>query len=143
MMRTVRPEFLTKFAELNYNSNFDKLWLNYWKQPGDELHEDIAPAFISAASTDVTNIYDAADKFVEKADYIKLREVSLSYQIPEKIINRTPLRHIRITGQVVNPWRWTANSHNLDPEVWSGFNLSPTRGVLAPVMYNLGVSVGI
>lgn len=145
VMRSVRPEFLSKFAELNYNSNFDRLWLNYWKQPGDEQNLDIAPAFISAASGNVQDIYTAAHRFVEKADYIKLRDISLTYTLPREWIERTPLRHIRVTGQVMNAWRWAANSHNLDPEVWTGYSTveSPSRGVLAPVVYNFGVSVGL
>ncbi|MGE8377654.1 MAG: SusC/RagA family TonB-linked outer membrane protein [Sphingobacterium sp.] len=144
VMRGVRPEFLSKYAELNYNSNFDKLWLNYWKKPGDENNPDIAPAFISAASGNISDIYNAAHKFVQKADYIKLRDVSLSYNFPGKWIAPTKLSYIRLTGQILNAWRWAANKDNLDPEVWTGFSSvsSPSRGVLAPVVYNLGVSVG-
>lgn len=117
--------------------------MNYWRAPGDESNPDLAPKFISAASGNVTDLYNAADKFVEKADYIKLRDVSLSYNLPSKWIDRTPLRYIRVTGQVLNAWRWAANSHNLDPEVWAGYSLAPSRGTLAPVVYNLGVSVGL
>ena len=143
VMRTVHPEALSKYAELNYNSNFDRLWLNYWKKPGDEANPDLAPAFISGASGNVTDIYNAATKFVERADYIKLRDISLSYTLPQQILGRTPIRHVRITGQILNAWRWAANSHNLDPEVWNGYGLAPARGVLAPVTYNFGLSIGI
>lgn len=144
VMRTVHPEMLTKLAELNYNSNFDKLWLDYWKKPGDESNPDLAPAFTSAASGNISDIYNAADKFVEKADYIKLRDISLSYTLPSKVIARTPLRYVRVTGQVMNAWRWAANSHNLDPEVWAGYKpLLVSRGVLSPVTYNFGLSIGI
>lgn len=143
VMRSLRAEPLSKFAELNYNSNADRLWLNYWKNPGDEANLDIAPRFISGASGNVTDIYTAGSRFVESADYIKLRDISLSYNLPIKWIEKTPLRYVRATGQVLNAWRWAANSHNLDPEVWSGYSLSPSRGVLAPVSYNFGLSVGI
>jgi len=149
VMRGVHPEFLSKYAELNYNSNFDKLWLNYWKKPGDENNPDIAPAFISAASGNISDIYNAAHKFVQKADYIKLRDISLSYNFPSKWIAPTKLSYIRLTGQVLNAWRWAANKENLDPEAWVGYttatstNMSgPSRGITAPVVYNLGVSVG-
>ena len=144
VMRGVHPEFLSKYAELNYNSNFDKLWLDYWKNPGDESNPDLAPAFISAASINVSDIYNAAHKFVQKADYIKLRDISLSYNFPGKWIAPTKLSYIRLTAQVLNAWRWAANKDNLDPEVWVGYSTvtSPNRGVLAPVVYNLGVSVG-
>lgn len=158
VMRGVRPEPLTKLAELNYNSNFDRLWLDYWKQPGDEANLDIAPRFISAASGSVTDLYTAGDRFVERADYIKLRDISLSYNLPYKLVAKTPLRYIRVTGQVMNAWRWAANKHNLDPEAWAGYGSLrsdvnkpqevrvsevPSRGLLSPVTYNFGVSVGL
>lgn len=143
VMRTVHPEFLSKFAELNYNSNVDKLWLNYWRKPGDENNPELAPAFTTAASGNVSDIYNAANKFVEKADYIKLRDVSLSYALPKKWIDPISLRSVRVTAQVLNAWRWAANSQNLDPEVWNGYGLATSRGVLAPVTYNFGISVGL
>ncbi|KKO88740.1 hypothetical protein AAW12_21240 [Sphingobacterium sp. Ag1] len=144
VMRGVHPEFLSKYAELNYNSNFDKLWLNYWKNPGDESNPDIAPAFVSAASGNISDIFNAAHKFVQKADYIKLRDISLSYSLPAQWIAPTKLSYVRLTGQVLNAWRWVANKDNLDPEVWAGFSTvtSPSRGIQAPTIYNLGVSVG-
>lgn len=153
VMRGVHPEFLSKYAELNYNSNFDREWLNYWKKPGDESNPDIAPKFVSAASGNISDIYNAAQRFIEKADYLKLRDISLSYTLPKQWVERTKLSYIRITGQVQNPWRWTANSDNLDPEAWSGYAMYtdasnkkitiPTRGVLTPAVYNLGISVGL
>ncbi|WP_081643229.1 SusC/RagA family TonB-linked outer membrane protein [Sphingobacterium paucimobilis] len=158
VMRSVRPEPLTKYPMLNYTANFDRLWLNYWRNPGDEVDADIAPRYMAGASNTVTDIYSAGDRFVESADYIKLRDISLSYNLPAKLVEKTPLRYVRITGQVMNAWRWAANKHNIDPEVWFGYgrtpnNLklpegyrppdSPTRGVLAPVTYSFGVSVGL
>ncbi len=144
VMRGVHPEFLSKYAELNYNNNFDKLWLNYWKNPGDESNPDIAPAFVSAASGNISDIFNAAHKFVQKADYIKLRDISLSYNLPAQWIAPTKLSYVRLIGQVLNAWRWVANKDNLDPEVWAGYSTvtSPSRGIQAPIIYNLGVSVG-
>ncbi|AIM37144.1 hypothetical protein KO02_10925 [Sphingobacterium sp. ML3W] len=149
VMRGVHPEFLSKYAELNYNSNFDRTWLNYWKVPGDELkNPEMAPKFISAASGNISDIYSAANIFVQKADYIKLRDVSISYTLPRQWVSKANLNFVRVTGQIQNLWRWTANSDNLDSEVWSGFNgvsslTSPSRGVLTPIVYNLGLSVGL
>lgn len=144
VMRGVHPEYLTKYAELNYTTNADRLWLNYWKNPGDEKDPDIGPAFKSAASGDVTDIYNAAHRFVQKADYIKLRDISLSYSLPERLVRPISLQYIRLTAQVLNAWRWAANKDNLDPEVWNGYSgtASPSRGILAPTVYNIGLSVG-
>lgn len=144
VMRGVHPEYLTKYAELNYTTNADRLWLNYWKKPGDEKDPDIAPAFKTAASGSITDIYNAAHRFVQKADFIKLRDISLSYSLPERLVKPISLQYIRLTAQVLNAWRWAANKDNLDPEVWTGYSgtSSPSRGILAPTVYNLGISVG-
>jgi hypothetical protein len=154
VMRGVHPEFLSKFAELNYNSNFERSWLNYWKEPGDELkNPEMAPKFVSGASGNMSDIYNSAQLFIQKADYVKLRDISLSYTLPQEWIGKAKLSHVRITGQIQNVWRWAANKDNLDPEVWSGYSMFndmqnklitiPTRGVLTPTIYNLGISVGL
>jgi hypothetical protein len=53
--------------------------LNYWKKPGDESIPGIAPGFTSAASSVITNIWEAGNQGIQKADYIKLRDITLSY----------------------------------------------------------------
>ena len=145
VLRTVHPTFLTRAVDnLTYTTNLDRLDLNYWKKSGDENDPNLAPAYKLGASAAIQDLYNAADKFVEKGDYIKLRDLSLSYELPKDLIGKAKFTHIRITGQIINPWRWAANSQNLDPEAWYGYSSSnKTRGVLQPTIYNFGVSIGM
>lgn len=145
VLRSVHSSYLTRaVSNYTYVTNADKLDLLYWKKPGDESNPELAPAYKTNALSTMQDIYNAADKFVEKADYIKLRDISLSYSFAKSTLHRTPFQYLRITGQIVNPWRWAANSKNLDPEVWHGYTSTlKSRGVVQPAMYNIGVSIGL
>ncbi|MBC9931210.1 SusC/RagA family TonB-linked outer membrane protein [Chitinophaga qingshengii] len=142
VMRDVVAPYLTKFPELNYTSNMDRLALNYWKKPGDEQNPDIAPGYLSSASTNFTALWDAADTHVSKASYIKLRDVTLSYNLPASLLKKAFIQSMRVSFQVQNLWRWSANEQNLDPEVWAGNKFGAfTRGQLIPPSYTIGVNV--
>lgn len=144
VMRDVYAPYLTKYAELNYTSNMDRTALNYWKKPGDELIPGIAPGFASAASYVTTNIWEAGNQGIQRADYLKLRDITLSYNLANDLLKRNHIQRLRLSFQVQNAWRWAANKQNLDPEVWLGTTNSsgtaPTRGNLLPPTYTFGLS---
>lgn len=149
VMRDVLSPYLTKYAELNYTSNMDRNALNYWRKPGDELIPGVAPAFKTAASSSITNIWEAGNHGVQKADYIKLRDITLSYNLANDFLKRNHVQRLRLSFQVQNAWRWSANRQNLDPEMWMGANVSsstskdfppPSRGNLLPPTYTFGLS---
>lgn len=156
-MRDVISPYLTKLPELNYTSNMDRLALNYWKKPGDENIPGIAPGFYSNATAAVTQLWTAADQNVQKADYIKLRDVTISYSLANAFLKKNFIQKLRLSFQVQNAWRWSANKQNLDPEVWGGMSTipvnstsevakpaikpPPSRGAFIPATYTFGLSV--
>ncbi len=143
VLRDVKSPYLNLFPELNYTSNLERNALRHWKQPGDEKDPDMAPAYEQAVSTVITDIWNAGDRFVKKADYIKLRDVTLSYRLPYKVINKAAFKNVKVSLQMQNIWRWSANPQKLDPEVWNGLTLSPTRGYLPPATFTFGLSANI
>ncbi|RAJ73466.1 TonB-linked SusC/RagA family outer membrane protein [Chitinophaga dinghuensis] len=143
VLRDVKAPYLTKLPELNYTTNMERNALKYWKKVGDEKDPDMAPAYGFSTSGTVTDLWDAADKFIRKGDYIKLRDVTLSYALPAKLIRKAAFRNVKVSLQMQNVWRWTANPQNLDPEVWNGTTLSPTRGTLPPSTYTIGLSANL
>ncbi|SMC58378.1 TonB-linked outer membrane protein, SusC/RagA family [Pedobacter nyackensis] len=150
VMRDVTSPYLTKFAELNYTTNMERSALNYWKKPGDENIPGIAPGFYTAASSTITNIWEARDQNIQKGDYIKLRDVTLSYNLANELLKRNRIQSMRFSFQVQNPWRWAANKQNLDPEAWTVATLvprgvnnvleAPSRGIAIPTTYSFGIS---
>ena len=70
---------------------------NYWQQPGDT---DVLPSPIySAADATVMN---NSDRWLEKGDYIRMRNVTLSYTFPSKTLEKTPINTLRIYAQGQN-----------------------------------------
>jgi TonB-linked SusC/RagA family outer membrane protein len=65
------------------------------------------------------NIASLADEFmVQKSDFIKLREVSIGYNLPKKILNKTPLSEISVVLTGRNLWMKTDKSFTgSDPEL--------------------------
>ncbi len=106
-------------AELNINRDL----LNAWKKPGDELKTDI-PAVMgqgsngysyysyhwsSASSSNVVKIadnawtmYDYSDLRVVSADYLKVSNLSLTYECPEKILKYCRLKRLALTVSATN-----------------------------------------
>ena len=141
VMRDVAAGYVfTYYPILNYASNRDRDCLNFWRNPGDEQNPDMAPAFIYMSGNTGANLWQAADKHVEKGDYIKLRDLSLGYTLPKEVLNRCRMRNIRVNVQVQNLWYWAANKRKLDPEVWTGGTTTPSRGTHIPATFTLGLS---
>ena len=69
--------------------------------------------------------------YIEDASFLKLREVSLTYDVPGALLSSTRLGAVsdaRITLSARNPWMWTAYT-GLDPEVSNFGNRSVGRNI--------------
>ncbi|ATL48875.1 SusC/RagA family TonB-linked outer membrane protein [Chitinophaga caeni] len=143
VMRDVHSPFLSLYPELNYTYNRERSALKHWQKPGDENIPGMAPAYAQGVSSIISSIWEAADTHIQKADYIKLRDVTVSYQLPASLIRKASLKNFRLSLQMQNVWRWSSNKQNLDPEVWSGTTLSSTRGLLPPTTFTFGISANL
>ncbi|MEP2056985.1 MAG: TonB-dependent receptor [Maribacter litoralis] len=83
---------------------------NYWKQPGDT---DVLPNPIYQSNADQTST-----RFLEKGDYLRLRTVTLDYNMPRDMIDGIGLNSLRffVSGQNL----FTITEFNGDPEVGLG-----------------------
>lgn len=143
VLRDVAAGYLwNRYPVLNYAGVVDRGRLKFWQQPGDEKDPDMAPAFLYGTSHTYSEyLWSAADKHVQKGDYIKLRDVTLSYTFPKVLVNKFYAENLRVSLQVQNLFYWAANKRHLDPEVWSGRTLSPSRGYRIPPTWTLGLSL--
>ena len=142
VMRDIAARYCITSHPIYAVSNTYKEMANYWKQAGDEKNPDCNPAFMFQST--VRNgeyIWKAADKHIQKGDYIKLRTISLAYNLPSNILEKTLIRSARIVAQANNLWWWAANKSKLDPEIWSGSSLSPSRGTLYPAEFTIGLNL--
>ena len=106
-------------AEMNVNRDL----LNAWKHPGDELHTHI-PAIMGPSSPgfyyynshwsdtpdykqpviahSAWSMYDYSDLRVVSANYLKISNVSLTYEVPKKILNNWKLNRLAFTFGATN-----------------------------------------
>lgn len=115
-------------------------FLNRWQKPGDETHTDI-PAYIPSenpfTSTRNLDYYRYASTNVVSASYIKLRDITLSYQLPRFLLDKVKISSASFYIQATNFMVWKANKADIDPE-YQGF----TEGSRLIPPYKHSFSVG-
>ncbi|WP_082468324.1 SusC/RagA family TonB-linked outer membrane protein [Pedobacter sp. R20-19] len=110
-----------------------------WQKAGDEQFTSVPGVAGSFATVSLTR-YQQSDINVLKGDYIRLRELSLSYRIPFEHITKA-VKGANFAFAVRNlGLLWTANKEGIDPDFTSGLN-STTLGLPATVSYNFSLNV--
>lgn len=126
VMRRNRNLIFGGMLHRNVSTDF----LNRWKQKGDENFTDIPPYL---GNGDATNGLANNNYFLEghtnvvDASFIKLRDITLSYDIPRSILNSIKLKTeaLSFRVQMSNLMLWKANKFDIDPE-FLGF-MAPTN----------------
>lgn len=80
-----------------------------WQKPGDNT--DIPKLWLLDNTAN-----GASTRFLEKAGFLRARNVSLSYNVPKSLLNKIQIDNIRVYGQVFNAFTIT-NYKGADPEV--------------------------
>ncbi|SHL68361.1 TonB-linked outer membrane protein, SusC/RagA family [Chitinophaga jiangningensis] len=123
-------------SALNFRSgNIHEEFANRWKQPGDEKITNI-PGFIANSSTSstrrFTGYYTKGDVNVVDASYIKVRDITLSYQVPQKVLRMIRAEGLSFRAQLSNVMLWKGNKYGLDPE----FSNSTATGASSAMPFN-------
>ena len=90
-----------------------------WKNPGDENYT-IYPKLVSGSVEQYYLPY--ADTFVASSNLLKLRDITLSYDIPSDITKKVGLSGVKLYTQGRNLFYITAKGVDVDPE---GINARP------------------
>ncbi|HUQ67435.1 MAG TPA: SusC/RagA family TonB-linked outer membrane protein [Flavitalea sp.] len=69
----------------------------------------------------------AAEKFVYDASFIKLRQITLGYNLSKKILSRTPIQNLMVSFVARNLAILKKNTPNIDPE--SSYTSSNSQGL--------------
>ena len=83
-------------------------FFNRWQQPGDEGNTNV-PAYSPTINTSSTSFYTQADLHVTSASYIKLRDISLSYTLPDAIIQKINASRVSFRLMLNNVMLWKEN----------------------------------
>ena len=94
---------------------------NYYQNLAAEASDYWTPSNTGAKSPALDvgdNIYDS-DRWLQRADMIRLRNVVLSYNLPNNVLKRVRLSNLRVYLQGQNLWYYSP-SYKGDPEVGVG-----------------------
>lgn len=124
------PVFSARYNDL---SSMTKEYKNRWMVPGDEQYTDV-PVILSRAQYDSNsqlrygyNAYNYSDVRIAKGDFIRMKEISLTYDFPKTWI--APLNNLSLKLQATNLFLIYADKklNGQDPEFFR------SGGVAAPV----------
>lgn len=87
-----------------------------WQQPGDEKNTSV-PSLVFPANTNRNSFYLNSEVLVEKADHIRLRDISVSYTFSRAQFHRLPFEKLEWYLYASNLGiLWRANELGLDPD---------------------------
>lgn len=127
-----------KRKSINYNTLLTAFgghedYNSRWKNPGDEKNTNIPsmPALVNPARD---QFYNGSEVLIEKADHVRLQDITLSYQLKKIKIGQMSLKNIDIYGYAGNLGiLWRANKKGIDPDF--------QNGVLPLANYSLGLKM--
>ncbi len=140
----LNPSFDPTFADINV---FTTEYYNRWLQPGDELRTEV-PAL---PSQDIIRLigqenieraystYNYSQNRVADGSFIRMKNISIGYTLPEIITKKWKLRTVQFRGQITNPFLLYSDKrlNGQDPEYYRSGGVSlPT-----PQQYTLTVNV--
>ena len=117
--------------------------------------EDIKDAWTTAGqNTDVPRLYygdnlwsQASTRWLEKGDFVRIRNVQIGYTLPKSIINRAKISRLRFYIQAQNLYTFTGYK-GVDPEANGFGNTNIGLGVdryrpYLPRTYTVGINLGL
>jgi TonB-linked SusC/RagA family outer membrane protein len=113
---------------------------NRWKKSGDETTTHIPvynPKFTDNKLR--ARFWEKSDYNILDASYLKLRYVTLSYNLPDSLIKKLNLTNVRFNLQAKNLFYWAANKEGIDPEAHHlAYGI---RTLSVPKSFTLGLNV--
>ncbi len=140
VLRDAAPALL---SDNNIQQNTDRRVMNFWRQPGDENIPDIMPApdLRSSGNSYFNSMWYANDYNTLKADYIRIRDISLHYDLASVLFKSGQVSSARLMLQVQNPASWHSNDRGLDPEAYSRSSISANRTLPVTPTYIFGLNM--
>jgi len=138
------PKFKAYYGDM---ASMTHAFINRWQAAGEEARTDI-PTILSRRQYATNNNlryayngYNYSTARIAKGDFIRLKEISLAYDLPTSLIKRTPLRSASVKVQATNLFLLYADKklNGQDPEFFNiGGVASPT-----PRQFTLTLKLGL
>lgn len=117
----------------NWNGHGD--YGSRWQEQGDELFTNV-PSAIYPADPRRDEFYLNSEILIEKADFVRLKDVSFSYSLSKKMLRKLHLKSVQLYTYADNlAILWRANRHNIDPDFGTA--------IPAPRTISIGLRAGL
>ena len=114
------------YGSLYNNSAFSAEYASRWQKPGDEKITNV-PSQVYPAASNRDNFYLNSSAVMEKADNIRLKDISLSYTLDQIHLKNLQLKQLQFYVFVNNiSILWKAAKDSLDPDSLSDIPVSRT-----------------
>jgi TonB-linked SusC/RagA family outer membrane protein len=113
-----------------YTSNLNINLLREWQHPDDIT--DIPSSF--------NDFHENTTRFLEKGDFLRFRNIMVSYTFPRSILSKWKIGNLRLFAQGQNLYTWH-NFQGYDPEVFTGVLTGAVYPALKTV--TVGASIGL
>ncbi|RYE23106.1 MAG: SusC/RagA family TonB-linked outer membrane protein [Sphingobacteriales bacterium] len=105
-----------RYSQLFNNGRAPASFAERWQKPGDELGTHV-PSLTYPADYNRDLFYAFSEVLVEKGDHIRLQYISLSYNLPARVLPRKSIRGINCYVSIKNIGiLWRANKSGTDPD---------------------------
>ena len=109
--------------------------LNYWKKPGDT---GVSPKVV--ASNPGAYYVGYSTRFLKKGDYVRIKDVTLSYSLPQNLLRKIKMNGVKIYVSALNPYTFH-DLNALDPEVgYLGYTMGASHSMVKSFIGGIEVS---
>lgn len=113
---SLRKDVTPIYQEASASMNKD--FVNMWTP--DNTDTDIPRMGLHDTNDQYRNAHwKYADKQVISASFFKMRNIGLSYTLPQNLTRSWGFNNISVRAQVNNPFYWAANHNGIDPEAFN------------------------
>lgn len=119
----------------NPGFNKQKMQLERWQKPGDVTN---VPKYIY---NNTTNSQEFSSRFLFKGDYLRLRNVTVSYTLPSKLINKAKMDKVSVYARGANLWTKSFDK-NLTQDPESGITSEANFNVFMSKTVTFGLNIG-
>lgn len=96
------------YSDTYFGDNMTTHVLDRWQEPGDQADAPKATLF--------NNYMKWSSYYLEDGSFVRLKSLTLSYSLPQKLVKKINFRNIRIFATGENLFTWT-NYSGFDPEL--------------------------
>lgn len=117
------------------NNNTTTGALNYWKNPGDT---GVIPKPVAGAPS---RPYIGSTFMVQDGSYTRIKDITLSYNLPESILKPVGMKGIRVYVSALNPYTFHNVKNVMDPELGTlGYSMGASHPMTKSVVGGIEVT---